>query len=154
MFNSKLAFSVIVLLLLCPNATVLADAPAPTLEFRLAEDTESPGWQKLALPGSDQPIFVAAEASLNGSHIERVSFYKDRSGNPSIGLVLTDDGAKVMEATTSRNLNKKLAIVLDGKVLIAPTIRTTITKEVEITGLFGEEDLLKLFRAIVLRDLK
>ncbi len=140
--------------LLFPTAVGWADDPAPTLEFRLAEDTETPGWEQMTEPGSEKPIFVSPKASLNGTHVEKVSFYKDGRGNPSIGLTLTDDGAKLMEATTSRNLGKKLAIVLDGEVVSAPTVRSTVAKEVQITGRFGKEDLLKLFRAVVLRELE
>ena len=152
MLKPTRALSLLTLFLLCSGTLVLADDPAPTLEFRLADDAKTPGWQKMELPGSDKPIFVSVDAPLNGALIEKVSFYKDVNGNPSVGFTLTDDGAKDMEATTSRNLNKKLAIVLNGKVVSAPTIRSTITKEVQITGRFDKDDLLAFFRAIVLRE--
>ena len=153
MLGPSHALSLLTLFLLCPSTLGLADDPKPTLEFRLADDADASGWQKMEQPGSDKPIYVSVKASLNGGHIEKVSFYKDANGTHSIGLTLTDDGAKAMEATTSRNLNKKLAIVLDGKVVSAPIIRSAIAKEVQLTGRFGKDDLLKLFRAIVLRDL-
>lgn len=153
MFKPTQTLSLLTLFLLCPGTLVMADGPEPTLEFRLADDAETPGWQKMELPSSETPIFVSGEASLNGSQIEKVSFYKDANGSPSIGFTLTDDGAKAMEAITSRNLNKKLAIVLDGKVVSAPTIRSTITREVQLTGRFDKDSLLKLFHAIVLREM-
>ena len=77
----------------------------------------------------------------------------DLNGNPSIGLTLTEDGAKAMKKTTSQNQKKKLAIVLNGKVVSAPTIQSTITKDVQITGRFDKDDLLMFFHAIVLREL-
>lgn len=154
MFKPTHALSLLMLFLLYPGIRALADDRTPILEFRLAEDSETPGWQKMELPGSSKPIFVAPDASINGSQIDKVSFYKDPNGKPSIGLTLTDDGAKAMKETTSRNFNKKLAIVLDGKVVSAPTIVTTITKEMQITGNFDEDDLLRFFHAIVLRELK
>ena len=125
----------------------------PTLEFRLADDAESSGWPRMPLRGSDKPIFVSPDACLNGSHIEKVSFYKDHNGRPSVGISLTDEGAKAMEATTSKNLKRRLAIVLNGKVLSAPTIQSTIAKEVQITGKFDRDDMLSFFHAIVLREL-
>ena len=153
MFKPNLALPLLMLFLLCPASWVLAEDPAPTLEFRLADDADTSGWQRMQLPGSDKPIFVSDDASLNGGHIEKVSFYKDPNGNPTIGFTLTDDGAKAMEATTSRHLNKRLAIVLNGKVVSAPTIRSTITKEGQIAGRFGKDDLLAFFHAIVLREM-
>jgi len=153
MLEPKQALPLLILFLLYPAGQVVAEDPAPTLEFRIADDTEAFDWQKMELRGSDQPIFVSSEATLNGGHIEKVSFYKGPNGNPSIGFTLTDDGAKAMEATTSQNINKRLAIVLNGKVVSAPIIRSTIIKEGQITGSFDEDDLLAFFRAIVLREL-
>ena len=153
MFKPNQAFPLLMFFLLCPASWVSAEDPAPTLKFRLADDADTSGWQKMEFFGSDKPIFVCGDASLTGGHIEKVSFYKDANGNPAIGFTLTDDGAKAMEATTSRNLNKRLAIVLNGKVVSAPTIRSTITKEGQITGRFDKDDLLAFFHAIVLREL-
>lgn len=147
------AFPPLMLFLLCPTGQVVAKDAAQTLEFRLADDAEESGWQKMELRGSDKPIFVSRKVSLNGGHIEKVSFYKDVSGNPTVGFVLTDAGAKAMEATTSKNLNKRLAIVLNGKVVSAPTIRSTITKKGQIVGRFDKDDLLAFFQAIVLREM-
>lgn len=139
--------------LLYPADQLFGQEPTQTLEFRLADDAATSGWQKMELRGSDSPIFVSGEASLNGGHIEKVSFFKDLDGRPAVGFTLTDDGAKAMEATTSENLNKKLAIVLNGKVVSAPMIRSTITKKGQITGRFDKDDLLAFFHTIVLREL-
>ena len=141
------------LFLIYPSTQLRAQDSTPTLEFRLADDNDSAGWQKLKLRGSDKPIFVAKEVSINGGHIARVSFYKDPVGNPSVGLTLTDDGAKAMKKTTSQNLKKRLAIVLNGKVVSAPIIQSTISKEVQISGRFDRDDLLAFFQAIVLREM-
>lgn len=71
---------------------------------------------------------------------------------PGCGLRFLDDGPMAMEATTSKNQGKKLAIVLYGKVVSAPTIQSTIAREVQISGGFNREDLLAFFHAIVLRE--
>ncbi len=147
------AFPLLMLLLLCPASQVVAEDTAQTLEFRLADDNETTGWQKMEVCGTEKSVFVSTKVSLNGGHIEKVSFYKDANGNSSVGLTLTEDGAKAMEETTAKNLKKKLAIVLNGKVVSAPTIQSTITKEVEINGRFDKDDLLSFFHAIVLREL-
>lgn len=146
-------FAVLVSFLLYPCDQLPAQESAPLLEFRLADDTETTEWKKMEVLGSDTSVFVSNEVSLHGGHIERVSFYKDPNGNPSVGLTLTEDGAKAMKETTSKHLKKKLAIVLNGKVVSAPTIQSTITKELQITGRFDKSDLLSFFHAIVLREL-
>jgi preprotein translocase subunit SecD len=153
MLKSIRIIAVFVSFLFFPYIQLCAQESTATLEFRLADDDESSGWTKMELPGNDKPIFVSSETSLNGGHIEKVSFYKDPKGNPTIGLTLTDEGAKAMEATTSNNHKKKLAIVLNGQVVSAPTIQATITKEVQITGRFDRDELLAIFNAIVLGEL-
>lgn len=146
-------FAVLWSLLLYPCEQLPAQELAPLLEFRLADDNDTIGWQKMEIRGSDKSVFVSNDVSLNGGHIEKVCFYKDLNGNPSVGLTLTEEGAKAMEETTSKNLKKKLAIVLNGKVVSAPSIQSTITKDVQITGRFDKNDLLSFFHAIVLREL-
>lgn len=139
--------------LLYPCEQLPAQESAPLLQFRLADDNDTTGWRKMKVGGSGDSIFVSNEVALHGGHIEKVSFYKDLNGNPSVGITLTEDGAKAMEETTSKNLKKKLAIVLNGKVVSAPTIQSTISKDVQITGRFDRSDLLSFFHAIVLREL-
>jgi len=153
MFKPIGLFAILMTFLLYPCEQLAAQEPAPLLEFRLADDNDTNGWHKMKVHGSDNSVFVSSEVSLHGAHIEKVSFFKDLNGNPSVGLTLTEDGAKAMRETTSKNLKKKLAILLDGKVVSAPTIQSTISSEVQITGRFDKNDLLLFFHAIVLREL-
>jgi preprotein translocase subunit SecD len=154
MFQPIGLLHVAVAFLLYPCVSVRAQEGPSTLEFRLADVNDTSGWEKMEQRGSDKPIFVSPEVSLNGDHIEKVSFYKDHNGNPCVGLTLTDDGAKAMLITTSKNQKKKLAIVLNGKVVSAPTIQSTIAKNVEITGRFDEDDLRSFFQATVLHGMR
>lgn len=102
-------------------------------------------------PNSDKTIFVSNVVELHGGQIHKVSFYNNERGKTCVGLELTDDGSKAMKATTSRNLQKQLAIILNGKIVNAPKIMSTITKNVVINGDLSNKDLLAFFQAIVLR---
>lgn len=154
MFKPLLSlFAVLIFFLLCPNEQLSAQESTPLLEFRLTDDTDASGWQKMEVSRSGESIFVSSEVSLHGGHIEKVSFCKDPNGNPSVGPTLTEDGANAIERTTSKNLNKKLAILLDGKVVSAPKNQSTIAMEVQVSGSFDKRDLLTFFNAIVLREL-
>lgn len=148
----RLLLSLLIVLLAFLNGRLQADHTPSTLEFRLATDADSSGWKKMDLRGSSKPIFVSDDVALNGSHIEKVAFCKDKNGDPSVGLALTEDGAKAMEAATSENLGKRLAIVLNGKVVSAPVIQNAISKDAQITGRFDRDELLAFFHAIVLRE--
>ncbi len=102
---------------------------------------------------ADEAVFVAPKPVLTGRDIEKVSFFKDETGRPAVGFTLTDEGSpKMWKATSQNNIGKRLAILLDGKVVSAPIIRSGIKKEGVISGKFDNEDLSRFFTAIVLRS--
>ena len=47
-------------------------------------------------------------------------------------------------------MGKRLAIMLNGNVISAPTIRATITTDGQISGNFDKQDLRAIFQATVL----
>ncbi len=126
--------------------------PEATLEFRLAANVPVEKWTKHSVPGADDVIFVSPQSVLSGRDIRKVSFYKDDNGHPTIGFTLTDGGSAKMWTATSENIGKRLAILLDGKVVSAPKIQSGIRKKGVISGKFDDSDLLRFFTAIVLRD--
>ena len=65
----------------------------------------------------------------------------DSGGNPEIDVRLTDDGAKRLAEVTRRNIGKRLALVVDGKLYEAPRIASAITGgEALITGHLTKEE--------------
>lgn len=71
-------------------------------------------------------------------------------GDYRIVFKLKDDGAKKFGDWTSKNIGKVLAIVLNGRVKSAPTIRGEIRETGEITGNFSKQSAEDL--ALVLRS--
>lgn len=96
------------------------------------------------------PLLVKREPELTGKYIEDAYVGYDNSGFPDVNLVLNKEGAGLFEEITSRNVNRRLAIVLDGVVRSAPVIRERIGGgKANITGRFSVEEARTL--AIVLR---
>jgi preprotein translocase subunit SecD len=63
------------------------------------------------------------------------------SGGQHIDIEFSDVGKELFAAVTKENLNKRLAIVLDGHLYLAPVIRDEITDgKVRVTGAFTEEE--------------
>ncbi len=125
------------------------------LEFRLVDD--NPTDLKNALAGNipdgyelkyiekedNQPILVEKKVSLNGELVENayVDYDSTGFGQPHISLKFKMAGAKQFGKLTSDNVNKKLAILLDGKVLSAPNINEPILGgNAQITGQFSYEE--------------
>ena len=132
------------------SPAAIAEGAHPKLEFRIAETTASDGLSKHDVPGNGGTVFVTDRAIVTGDDIEKVSFFDDEAGNPAIGFELTAEGSTKLWSATSANVGKQLAVMLDGEVVSAPKIYTGIRDKGRITGKFNDEDLTRIFRAIVL----
>jgi preprotein translocase subunit SecD len=74
---------------------------------------------------------------MTGRQLKSATTQLDKYGGPSIGFVLTDDGAKVFGDYTASHVGTVLAIVLDNVVLSAPVIQGAIPDgSGEISGKF------------------
>ena len=63
------------------------------------------------------------------------------SAASQINVEFSDVGKELFAAVTRENLNKHLAIILDGQLYSAPVIRSEISEgKAQITGSFTEEE--------------
>jgi preprotein translocase subunit SecD len=66
-------------------------------------------------------------AALTGDHISDCAVSHDMStGAPGVSLEFTPKGGDELSALTERGVGRKLAIVLDGRVMSAPVITAKI----------------------------
>lgn len=63
---------------------------------------------------------------LNGEQIIDAKVAFDQSNQPIINFTLNSSGAKIFGEFTAKNIGKRLAVVLDGKIYSAPNIRERI----------------------------
>jgi protein-export membrane protein SecD/preprotein translocase SecF subunit len=81
-----------------------------------------------------------------GKHLESVMRDVDSRLNPQVSFIMTSEGAVLMSQLTSANLPEgqrfsRLGIVLDGTLLSAPRIQSTIAARGRITGQFTQEEV-------------
>jgi preprotein translocase subunit SecD len=68
-----------------------------------------------------------------------------RSGNPLIEITFTAEGRKRFAEVTRENVGRRLAIVIEGELYSAPTIRTGIPGgRAEVSGSFSEAEAREL----------
>ena len=103
------------------------------VEIRAAAATAVTGWQQMSAP-SGSAIWVAPEVQLTSRDIARAEARTLPDGGPAVAIVMTDTGAKKLAALTSSQHDKPIALMLDGKVIWAPTVRGTIDREAVLTG--------------------
>lgn len=100
-----------------------------------------------------EPLLVAREASFTGDLLvnAKTEFSSRGFGEPYVSITLNSKGAQIFANVTAANVGKRLAIVLDGKVVSAPVIREAIPSgQAQISGNFTVEqanDLSVILRA-------
>ncbi|HEX8255088.1 MAG TPA: protein translocase subunit SecD, partial [Thermoanaerobaculia bacterium] len=93
---------------------------------------------------------VRKNVPVSGRDLKNARVQKGQMGEPVIGFSFTPEGAPKFSALTGANINRRLAIVLDNKVVSAPNIRSQIDGEGVIEGSFTQEQASDL--ALVLRS--
>jgi len=80
------------------------------------------------------------------SDIQEMAIQKDNK-NETFGLFISfsEDGAKEWETLTGKNVDRNIAIVIEGKVYAAPMVREKIKQgKCVISGNFSESDVSRL----------
>lgn len=78
---------------------------------------------------------------MTGADLKSAQVSTDEYGNPAISFELTSKGSDIFAEFTTRNVNRYLAIVLDGVVLSSPVISVPITSgSGQISGNFTLEE--------------
>lgn len=107
--------------------------------------------------GKDYYLLLANTAGRSltreqsGWELSRAGAIRDESGYPAVGFSLNRTGGELMAELTGGNLNRPMAIVLDGRVISAPSIRSQIHDSGQITGGrggFSQKELDYLLRTL------
>jgi len=160
-----------------PNAPVDSDAVNRVMEIitnRInPEGVKEPVIQRqgerrilVQLPGMDDPQEAenligktallefkdeSGETLLTGAHLKNANSSFDRFGRPNVILEFDEEGAKLFEQATTRNVGRVLAISLDGQEISAPVVEEPIPSgEASIVGQFSVEEAQRL--ALLLRS--
>jgi len=107
------------------------------LEIRAASHTAVAGWQQMSTPGGEA-VWVSTTAALTTADIARAEPRTDANGQRTVGMVFTADGARKMAQLSAAQTNRHIALLLDGKVVWVPIVRSTIEKEAVLSGVTPE----------------
>lgn len=97
---------------------------------------------------TEERILVKKKADLGGDRVTESNAYYGPEGW-TVQLKFDSEGAKKFGQITEANVGHRFAIVLDGAVISAPSIRTAIYGgDAIITGHFGEQEARDLSSAL------
>jgi beta-lactamase regulating signal transducer with metallopeptidase domain len=134
------------------SSTSAAKAPAQRLQFRLvAEQSDAEADTDIVTGADKQPLRVRKTALIDERDLARAYPTKTADGDAAVGIEFTTEGARRFEKLTSANIGRRLAIIFDGKLISAPTIRSTMSKSAIITpgrDGFTADQVLALWEAL------
>jgi protein-export membrane protein SecD len=133
------------------------------LEFKLVSDDSDKlkeavagnvpqGYELKYSKDEEEPLLVETEASVTGDMLKtaNVKFDQSKFNEPIVALELNSKGARRFARVTGENVGRRLAIILDGEVYLAPRINERIPSgQAVITGRFSQDEAADI--AIVLR---
>ena len=94
--------------------------------------------------------YLLGKVYLTGNDLADAKFTQDQVGKPAVSLRFNKAGAERFAEATEQNVNKQIAIVLDGTVVSAPVVRQKILGgEAQISGNFTVDEATQL--SIMLR---
>lgn len=147
-----------------PGVDDLADikdaiSRAAKLEFKLVYDSASNENKlidkydgvlppdKTIVSEEDGSAFLVSEfADVSGSRIINARASLDQLNRPAVTFFLDSEGGRDFREVTRENIGKRLAIIMDGKVIQAPQISTEIGKEKSgmITGIKDQKEATRM----------
>ena len=107
---------------------------------------EASSWQ------GGEPIRIHSERQVSNVDVESARVVRTGSGC-QVDIRLTSEGTGKLARLTRAHVGERLALVIDGKVVMTPTIRSEIAQgEVALTGGFSDARCEQIARGLSARN--
>ena len=121
--------------------------PVASLEFRLEAPSPSPP-EAIRMTGPrGKELALLKEPVVRNSDIATVAV-EEAGGSFRVALHLTPEAGTRMRAATREFLGRRMAVLIDGKIVAAPVIQGTIGEDVVIDAGFRRDEAFRIARAI------
>jgi hypothetical protein len=131
--------------------TATASSAAPrvvTFAIHLLAKGPGVGIAEAATAEGGRPVHIGQERYVSNSDVASARVERADS-RCLVSIRLTDDGAGKLARLTRDHVGDQLALVIDGKVVMTPTIRSEITEGlVQLTGDFTDSHCEELARGL------
>ncbi|QDT45584.1 preprotein translocase subunit SecD [Gimesia alba] len=122
--------------------------PDAIVEFFLAEMKPGEGLEKRSIEEIDRDVWLPAEPILSNQHFMEAQVGMDPEQMPLVTLKLNEEGAAIIRKASREHVDKPLAVVVDGEVIMAPIIRAPMGAEVMITGIKTMDEAKRIARSL------
>lgn len=131
----------------CGVSTYRAARVTGQLEMRLVAADGDQG-EDVARWFSDEVVSLEEEAFVGSSDVREVHLESRPDDSRHIVIYLDTEGAARLAEVTAAHIGRRLAIVVDGRVVAAPTIRTAIAEGEAHLTVGPEGDIEQVFDAL------
>ncbi|MFN8257472.1 MAG: hypothetical protein U0W24_17385 [Bacteroidales bacterium] len=129
------------------SADKFALDPTKKIEFRLAYDSVNNGFEEKELEG--KTIFLDTLVLLTQNEISCIYKPVDKEGLSVFNMDFNEKGAVELEKITEANTGKKMAVLVDGKILFCPVIASKISGgKLQVSMNIKQEQLDSIFNSL------
>jgi preprotein translocase subunit SecD len=122
---------------------------AVRFEARLAEETPTAGLRETKTADSERTIYLHQEVIVTNSDIAQARVVPgDTPSTFRVAVDFNPAGATKMLRATQNHIGKPLAILLDGELVMAPTVRAPASNSAVITGNFTRAEAERIATGI------
>jgi len=129
-----------------PRDVVIA---AVRFEVRLAEEAPGLELDPATVRDTGERIYLHRQAVLTNGDIASAETTADDGGFFSVVVRFTSDGAAKLSGISRQNIGRRLAIVLDGQVALAPVVRSPISTSAVISGGYAKAEADRIAAGIL-----
>jgi len=123
---------------------------AVRFEAHLAEEQPGSGLREAVVGLSGRRIYLHQEAILTNSDIAGAQVVPaNTAATFGVAIALTRDGASRIFSATQGHVGRPIAILIDGQVLTAPTLRAPISTAGVISGDFTKAEAERIASGIL-----
>jgi hypothetical protein len=120
-------------------------------EVRLAEDRPMPGLVVAQVADSGRVIYLHPEIVVSNDDVAQTSVLRDGPERFGIGVEFLRSGAERMRQATTTHLGRPIAILVDGVVVTAPVVQSTISDSAVISGHYTRTEAERIADGIARR---
>jgi preprotein translocase subunit SecD len=134
------------------SAAPTLHAAAVRFEIRLAEATPTLDLQPAHVAGSDRVVYLHRDAIVTNDDIANARVVAGNGADQyHVAVTLTPAAGERMRTATAAHIGRPVALLIDGEVVMAPTVRSVITTEALLTGNYTKDEAARIANGMLLR---
>jgi preprotein translocase subunit SecD len=110
---------------------------AVRFEIRVAEDRPTPGLMVAQVAESNRLVYLHPEIVVSNDDIAQSSVSPDGPEQFAVAVQFLPSSVERLRQATAAHVGRPVAILIDGRVLMTPIVRSPIEDSAVITGTFA-----------------